>query len=170
VTTRDELLAQLEFYWDHNLWPRLRGLTDEEYFWEPVPGCWSVRRQEDGSYAMDWAWPTPSPAPVATIAWRICHIGIQTLGIRASALFGDGSFTLETARTPRTAAEALRAMAMHYEHWRRGVRANAPTDEDTFATLVLHMNREIIHHGAQIELLRDLYRTGRRATAVTAAP
>jgi hypothetical protein len=60
-------------------------------------------------------------------------------------------------------------MAMHYEHWRRGVRANAAADEDTFATLVLHMNREIIHHGAQIELLRDLYRTGRRAHA-TATP
>jgi len=23
--------------------PRLDGLTDEEFFWEPVPGCWSVR-------------------------------------------------------------------------------------------------------------------------------
>ena len=23
-----------------------RGLTDEEFFWEPVPGCWSVRRNE----------------------------------------------------------------------------------------------------------------------------
>lgn len=26
---------------------RLNGLTDEEYFWEPVPGCWSVRRRSE---------------------------------------------------------------------------------------------------------------------------
>jgi hypothetical protein len=26
------------------------------------------------------------------------------------------------------------------------------------ATLVLHINREVIHHGAEIALLRDLYR------------
>jgi hypothetical protein len=25
------------------------------------------------------------------------------------------------------------------------------------ATLVLHINREVIHHGAEISLLRDLY-------------
>ncbi|NEE57439.1 DinB family protein, partial [Streptomyces sp. SID8455] len=23
-------------------------LGDDEYFWEPVPGCWSVRRREAG--------------------------------------------------------------------------------------------------------------------------
>jgi hypothetical protein len=28
---------QLGFYWDAHLWPRLQGLTDEEY-WEPVDG------------------------------------------------------------------------------------------------------------------------------------
>lgn len=26
------------------------------------------------------------------------------------------------------------------------------------ATLVLHVNREVLHHGAEIALLRDLYR------------
>jgi len=47
------LVAQLEFYWDVHLRPRLEGLTDEEYFWEPVEGCWSLRRGEDGRYALD---------------------------------------------------------------------------------------------------------------------
>jgi hypothetical protein len=23
-------------------------MTDDEYLWEPVPGCWSVRRRADG--------------------------------------------------------------------------------------------------------------------------
>ena len=30
------LVAQLEFYWEVHLRPRLEGLGDEEYFWEPV--------------------------------------------------------------------------------------------------------------------------------------
>jgi hypothetical protein len=34
-----------------------------------------------------------------------------------------------------------------------GDRAEAP-----MATLVLHVNREVLHHGAEIALLRDLYR------------
>lgn len=28
---------------------RLRGLGDEEYLWEPVPGCWSIRRRGDAT-------------------------------------------------------------------------------------------------------------------------
>jgi hypothetical protein len=30
------------------------------------------------------------------------------------------------------------------------------------ATLILHINREVIHHGAEIALLRDLYRNSER--------
>ncbi|MHC3467421.1 DinB family protein [Streptomyces sp. 7R007] len=26
---------------------RLEGLGDEEYLWEPVPGCWSIRRRDE---------------------------------------------------------------------------------------------------------------------------
>jgi hypothetical protein len=162
VSVRDELLAQLEFYWDHSLWPRLRGLTDSEYFWEPVPGCWSVRQGVDGAWSMDWAWPAPAPPPVTTIAWRLAHMGVRTLGIRASALFGDGSLTVETVRWPRTASEALRALAAHYENWRRGARSYVAPDEDSFTTVILHMNRELIQYGAEVVLLRDLYRVGRR--------
>ncbi|MDG4856972.1 DinB family protein [Streptomyces sp. T-3] len=28
---------------------RLTGLTDEEYLWEPVPGCWSIRRRSEAT-------------------------------------------------------------------------------------------------------------------------
>src|SRR3954452_6619930 len=30
---------------------RLTGLGNEEYLWEPVPGCWSLRRREDATTA-----------------------------------------------------------------------------------------------------------------------
>ena len=26
---------------------RCRGLTDEEFFWEPVAGCWTVHRRSE---------------------------------------------------------------------------------------------------------------------------
>ena len=32
---------QLDFYWNVHFWPRIEGLTDDEYFWEPVDGTWS---------------------------------------------------------------------------------------------------------------------------------
>ena len=35
--------------------------------------------------------------------------------------------------------------------------AEGPFSEHTMAALVLHINRETIHHGAEISLLRDLY-------------
>ena len=37
-----QLTEQLEFHWEHALRPRLDGLTDDEYFWQPVPDCWTV--------------------------------------------------------------------------------------------------------------------------------
>jgi hypothetical protein len=43
VGWNDELVEQLDWYWREMLRPRLEGLTDAEFAWEPVPGCWSVR-------------------------------------------------------------------------------------------------------------------------------
>ena len=39
------IVGQLEFYWDVHLRPRLDGLTDEEYLWEPVTDAWNLRRR-----------------------------------------------------------------------------------------------------------------------------
>jgi hypothetical protein len=52
-----ELVEQLHLHWTTQLRPRLDGLTDDEYFWEPVDGCWTVRRGDDGSYRPDWRFP-----------------------------------------------------------------------------------------------------------------
>jgi hypothetical protein len=43
---------------------RLAGLTDDEYFWEPVPGCCTIRRANSGSIApMTQASPIRRPSP-----------------------------------------------------------------------------------------------------------
>jgi hypothetical protein len=167
---RDQLLAQLEFYWSYHLRPRLERLTDEEYFWEPVPGCWSIR-EVDGAWQIDWAWPTPDPAPVTTIAWRLAHIGSVALGIRWSSHFGDGSHNLETIAWPSSADQAVTELERFYRLWVSAVREldeealarpvgpkEGQWADEPFAGLVFHLNREVMHHGGEICLLRDLYR------------
>src|SRR6478672_10023287 len=121
-----ELIDQLESHWRLRLRPRLDGLTDDEYFWEPVPGCWSIRpvgAAGDGTFTIDWAWPAPDPPPFTTIAWRLAHIAGPVLGIRASRHFGDGSVRLETIRWPGSAVEALAFLDRSYAAWKAGVDA-----------------------------------------------
>jgi hypothetical protein len=67
-------------------------LTDEEYLWEPVPGCWSIRPTGPGGRGeIEQAWPDPEPAPVTKIASRLSHLAVGVFGLRASHHFGDGS-------------------------------------------------------------------------------
>ena len=42
VEWNGEVVAQLESHWRDQLRPRLSGLTDDEYFWQPVPDCWTI--------------------------------------------------------------------------------------------------------------------------------
>ena len=91
----NELDKQLSWHWENQLRPRLAGLTDEEYFWEPVPGMWSVR-----SGRIDFAYPEPIPAPVTTIAWRIGHLLVGVFGDRIARHFGGPRGQLRHLRLP----------------------------------------------------------------------
>jgi len=172
-----ELLAQLTWHWDSQLRPRLEGLTDEEYFWEPVPGAWNIAPRGrsfapitvgSGEYLIDFAVPEPEPAPVTTIAWRIGHVLVGVLGERNARHFGATPVSYEDYASPGTAEAALSALDAEYENWRTGVAGLDEAalaqpcgepwhDQDSMAGLVLHIHREVIHHGAEIALLRDLY-------------
>jgi hypothetical protein len=68
------------------------------------------------------------------------------------------------------ATEALAQLDAVHDGWIAGVRgldaealarpvgpAEGPWAQHTMAELILHINREVIHHGAEIALLRDLY-------------
>ena len=52
VDWNGEVVDQLELHWLHRLRPRLDGLTDDEYFWQPVPVCWTVSRRGASSAPM----------------------------------------------------------------------------------------------------------------------
>src|SRR5689334_7555694 len=70
TTATTQLVEQLDVHWTQQLRPRLDGLTDAEYFWQPVNDCWTVH--PDGS--IDFAYPPPELAPFTTIAWRLAHV------------------------------------------------------------------------------------------------
>ncbi|WP_428965280.1 DinB family protein [Micromonospora fluostatini] len=53
----------------------LDRLTAEDFRWEPVPHCWTLRPTPDGGWAPDWADTEPDPVPVPTVAWLTWHIG-----------------------------------------------------------------------------------------------
>jgi hypothetical protein len=174
-----QLAEQLDSHWREHLRPRLDGMTDAEYRWEPVPEAWSVRPRGTGTapigagrgeFTMDFAMPEPTPAPVTTIAWRIGHIVVGVLGMRVASHFGGPPVDYNSHAYPGDAATALAQLDAAYALWIAGVRglgadglarpcgpAEGPWAEASMAELVLHINREMLHHGAEIALLRDLY-------------
>ena len=93
-------------------------------------------------------------------------------GARAcgSSHFGGPPSDYDTHRYPGDAATALAQLDAAYAGWLAGVRgldadglaracgaAEGPYAKASMAELVLHINREMLHHGAEVALLRDLY-------------
>ena len=166
MTTTEQLVEQLDWHWSQFLRPRLNGLTDDEYFWQPVPNCWTVH--PDG--AIDFVYPEPDPPPFTTIAWRLAHLIVGVLAVRNHHHFGAPEASYQTWRYATDAATALRQLDDQYRTWVDGVRtlsaddldrpcgpSEGPYAEHPMADLVLHINREMIHHGAEIACIRDLY-------------
>lgn len=179
----DRLLQQLTWHWEHQLRPGLATLTDDEYLWEPVPGCWSLRPRGEattpmaaggGDLVADFEWPETSPPPLTTIAWRLAHVIVGVFGSRNAIHFLGPPADYATWLYAPTAAEALHQLDAGYARWTEGVagldaagleRPIGPDEgewaESPYADLVLHINREVLHHGAEILLLRDLFRSPR---------
>ena len=178
------LLAQFDFALDR-LVVRLEGLTDEEYHWEPVPGCWGVRpRGEErtarasggGGWVLEAARPSPDPPPFTTLAWRLCHLA-GLMALRADYTVGAGTMTLEGYEMPGDAASGVTALRAAGAAWRSALDPTTDADLDRvgrssfpwgldptlpFLDIAWWVNQELLHHGAEIALLRDLYRAQRR--------
>ncbi|MEO3825727.1 DinB family protein [Actinomadura sp. B10D3] len=175
----EQLRDQIDRHWTTQLRDRLDGLTDDEYFWEPVPDCWSVRPRGTGTapiqagagaMTIDFAFPPPDPAPFTTIAWRLGHVIVGVLAMRSAAHFGRAPADYGAFEFAATAAEALDQLAAEYATWLAGVEslgeaglakpcgeAEGAYAEYPMSALVLHINRELIHHLSEVCLLRDLY-------------
>ncbi|MFB9209099.1 DinB family protein [Nonomuraea spiralis] len=172
------LREQWEVHWKHQVRARLDGLTDEEYFWSPVPDAWSVRprgtsaapvQAGSGDFTIDFAFPQPVPAPFTTIAWRLGHVIVGVLAARNAAHFGAPAASYDTWEYAGRAAGALDQLDGQIERWLAGVSAlgeaglgarvgdKEPYPEASMADLVLHIHRELIHHLSEVCLLRDLH-------------
>ena len=156
---------------------RLDGMSDAEYLWEPTPGSWTIRLRSDGHWRADIVAPQPDPEPFTTIAWRLWHLidmygenraprwlGVAPQGPAIGLDDPDGT-------PPATAGEAVRLLERAHERWHAHLSlasddslgelvgsVGGPYADRTRASYVLHMLDEFIHHGAEIALLRDLWR------------
>jgi hypothetical protein len=183
TTTRGALLAQIEGHWYDIARPRLAGLTDEEYFYDPTPDsagpAWSVHPRSEvrsgtqggaGEMVIDFEFPEPTPPPFTTIAWRLGHVIVGCLAMRSHSHFDGPDVDYMSWDYAAGADEALAQLDTEYERWITGLRgwseqdfsrpcgpSEGPYAEYPRAAIVGHINRELIHHLAEIALLRDLY-------------
>ena len=165
---RDELVGLSDYAWQR-LIDRLDSLTDEEYLWEPVPGCWTVRPAPEGPWTWDFVWPEPQPRPVTTIAWRLSHITVNDDRFRPwLGLVPDPSRPRRSVpSTAEDAVEVVRATKAERHDdlmevtdallWEKIGDVGGPYADGSRVSWVLHVLDEVIHHGAEIALLRDLY-------------
>lgn len=150
---------------------RISGLEDDEYYWEPVAGCWSLREDESGELRLDGAGgggPPPDPVPITTIAWRLGHIGdlvLANFALRARNLPES-----EVPDQPARASGVTSYLADCYGLWREWLTTMpeerwtenlgpdwGPYGESSWLDLALHVLDELAHHGAEVGVLRDLY-------------
>ena len=152
---------------------RVTGLTEEEFWWEPVPNAWTVRPLADGRWATDYAQPDPIPAPFTTIGWRLVHI-LECKLMYDDYAFGSGVHRWDVdVSSPHTVRDALQDLDRHHasliEHlrerpagaWQAGVQTNWGERWPAWRiawTLIKHD----LWHGGEIGVLRDLYAVGVR--------
>jgi len=158
-------------------------LTDQEYLWEPAPGAWSLRRRGQaasprpfgpGEWQLDGASGDPDPTPVTTIAWRLGHLYLDVAGRWEWTFGGRRRDPHDLVEFSPSAAVALAGLWATLDRWGASVAAMIDEQLDTvgfgqyphgsdpevpFITVIAEANLELIHHMAEIALLRDLYRT-----------
>lgn len=151
------LLADTDLMWQAVL-TTIDGLTTEEFFWEPVAGCWSLRAAPGGGYVQDWM-PAPPVPPFTTIAWRLAHIG-QSLASHAARVFGQGSFSYDTYR-PAGSVEGERAfLEASFASWRAGIEHSGADLDARLVSEVLSFNHHHLGHAKEIDTIRQLFRAG----------
>lgn len=148
----------------------VEGLTDDEFGWEPGPGCLAVRHV-DGRWVMDNAEDAPEPLPASTIGWRLLHV-TRNNWIYGEFAFGSASRNssdrpiygaagpacadLIASQRPITDALTLATDVTLNDPVRTQSGQPWPTIR-VFSTLL----REQTQHAAEISLLRDLYRNAK---------
>jgi hypothetical protein len=150
--------------------PRWRRSPTRSTSGSPFPAAGASARRDPAAAASSSRRGQILSRPVTTIAWRLSHLAVGVFGLRASCHFGDGSLTHENAERPLTAKEGVAYFKEQALRWRSHIErldeqglARPVGEPEAYldapmASLVLHVNREALHHLAEVSLLRDLYR------------
>jgi hypothetical protein len=119
---RDQFVGLVRFFWS-GFRPQLRGLTDDEYLWEPVAGCPNVRGGEDGTWRADHQFPVKG---AASIGQRLCWAA-HLIEVDLSQHYGDKSVTMTERRAvPGDATGGVRYLESSVENWMAAVEACDP--------------------------------------------
>jgi len=167
VRTVDVLACEMADAYD-GLTQVLSGLTEAEFAWEPVDGSWRVFLDDQGRWTYDYAIPDPQPAPFTTIGWRLVHIGLCKVMYHEWA-FGPQELTWTTIQTPSDLGASMATVergqgllvddlaSLSDDALKRRVLTNWGEEWPAwriFTTMTAHDR----HHGAEIGVLRNLYR------------
>jgi len=109
------------------------AMSDGELLWEPVPGCWSVRPRSQGPRTLR----------------RDQHL---SCGQAAEAVAGFGRAVAAWREAVVSAGDA------ELDEVGRSTYPHGSDAGEPFIDVVWWVNQEVLHHGAEIALLRDLYR------------
>lgn len=153
---------------------RLLDLTNDEFQWVPFADCWHAGADGLGGFRYDLQLPASGVQPFTTLEWRLFHLMGCYSGDRNAMLLGleqGRDPLLQRAHTVSSATDALDLLGACQDLWRRFLHEvtdetlNTPLGERagdygeaTGLDLVLHQIDEHIRHGAELGLLRDLYR------------
>lgn len=169
-SSRDDLIELSGYAWQR-FRRRMDGLTDAEYLWEPVPSCRTVRPGPDGTYRSDGPARTGDSRAFTTLAWRLCHI-VDLLREDRCGPWLDQPPPPARSRLgdAATARDVLSDLDESYACWHKLLLGTTEASLDeaigsvaglygkaTRRGFVLHILDELIHHGAEAAMLRDLY-------------
>jgi uncharacterized damage-inducible protein DinB len=168
MPTATRLLADELDHAFREVWDRVQGLSDDEFFWEPVPNCWTVRQRPDGRWSVDYPDVHPDPPPFTTIAWRLDHLGECKVMYHEYA-FGPARLTWDEIDSAHTAEAAIRELARGHQLLTEALASltDADLDADRLTNwgerwptwrILWTMIHHDFHHGGEIGVLRDLHR------------
>ncbi len=167
VAGRDLLLSQMDKAFSR-LWNRIEGLGDAEYFWQPVPHCWTIHRDGAGAWVHDYVEPDPEPPPFTTIGWRLAHLADCKVMYHEWA-YGARRLTFPDLPALASVGAAREGLGRGHRLLRADLEGLAEGDLDQprltnwgelwpawriFSVMTDHD----AHHGGEIGTLRDLYR------------
>lgn len=154
---------------------RSDGLTDDEFFWQPVPDSWTIYEDRPGHWTYHYAIPDPNPAPVTTIGWQLVHLGTTKFMYHEWA-YGAARLTFPELDIPNNARSALDLLDEGHRLLRDDLLATSESELDeprktnwgqmlpTWKLFWAMIDHDALH-GGMIGSLRDIYYWSRRGSA-----